>query len=684
MNFDGHMLYQGTFDNVKRFVSSLQRRESSATSAGAGLPFTHEEQTIETINVKHSYAKSGKPHAIAFVTTLSKDALLGRTQKETPKQTRYLFDLNLADGSAINIPAPQELTFKETSVSSVYDPSGIWIAAASSILHVLRLDIGSLTFTADFTINALIPRPQTGQGFMPIAYPTEVIIRDGRPDYLVTSKDGNQYISHLTVSAGNKAHFLVGRNPSLIIHRKGCFGQNLSGKVTVLKTLPGSDFPVPFIEDLTTGTSLPILTPSQLKEVGCDIKDVFLLGELRSYLPESPLIPSIGDNAVLVTTRAVPQTISRIFGGIDPTLKRRIEKLDSLSGEVAVSPKLDAYVHAEESAGGIPRSTIEIHRKDGTSIRYSIAMDAPISPVELCHFRCSYPAPITGIYLRGRQDTGVVFLHIHGGPHAKTSANKFNPFAQYLASFGDVVGVNYPGSTCLGSTYESYSDGNWSGVADLLAEIATPFARMGKKVVAVGTSFGAYAAMKIADKHPDLLAGVIAINGIYNLHDGLKEEATIGGEMHTMEWTHQFGGGDGDEILNQNSVIFGPRPLARVKCPTLLVSGGKDRICLPSQTEGMFAALAPSTPAYHLHSKKMGHSHNGAENVIITSVIGPFLHAHISRRVSFEPFPEATERLAANGADLGGCGLPGWSLRSNTPRREMLDAELTALDAAFH
>ena len=205
-------------------------------------------------------------------------------------------------------------------------------------------------------------------------------------------------------------------------------------------------------------------------------------------------------------------------------------------------------------------------------------------------------------------------------------------------------------------------------------------------MVAVGTSYGAYATMKMANQYPDLLSGAIAINGIYDLHEGLSVEAAMGDDTHAMEWAHQFGGSDGDETLNHNSVIFGsPLPLARVKCPTLLVSGGEDKTCLPAQTEKMFSVLAPSTIAYHLHSKEMGHSHNGADNVIITSIIGPFLHAYVSRDVIFEPFPQATARLVADGNDLTMCGLSGWSLKSNTQgRREMLDAELTALGAVIH
>ncbi len=568
-------------------------------------------------------------------------------------------------------------------VSSAYDPTGTWVSAASSVLHVLHLNTASLTFTTDYTINVSVPPPHSKSDHLGTEYPNEVIMRDGKPDYLEMFSNCNTSISLLTGSLGNATHFRVSSAPSVAFHQKQFFGQNLHRKVLTLKELPGADFPVPFVNDLTTGIALPILTSTQLCEVGRDIKYV-LLAELQLFFPE---IPPLGDNTILVITKAAPQTFSHIFGDgdIDPKVKKKIEKLASLRGRVAVSPQLGAYVVAEKSAGKVPNASIKVRRKDGTSVRYSITIDAPISPVDFCEFGYSYQTPLPGIYLPGRRDTGIVFLHIHGGPHAKTSIHKFNPFAQYLASYGPVIDVNYPGSTGLGRTYESYSDGNWSGVADILAEIAEHLGREGRKVVAVGTSFGAYATMKIANTHPDLLAGAIAINGVYDLHAALREEAPIGGEKHTMEWTHQFGGADGDEILNHNSVIFGPSPHTGITCPTLLVSGGEDRTCLPAQTEKMFAAIAPSTPAYLLHSKKMGHSHTGDDNVIITSVIGPFLHAYISAKVVFEPFPETTARLAADGKDLGVCGLPGWSLKNNVPgRREMLDAELTAIGAVFH
>ncbi len=684
-NFDGKLLYDGTFEGIKELVSSLQGREPSIISAGAGpSSASDKQQIINEVKVEHIYAKSKKPHVIAFVTTTSKEALSGKVLNEAPKQTRYLFDINLTDGSAINIPSPETLTFEDMNVSSAYDPTGIWVAAASPVLHVLRLATDTLAFTADYTINISVPRlNSTPNIYLETKHPSSVIMRNGKPDYLETSSNGNNYISLLTGSKGSNTHFLVSRTSSLIAHQKQFFDQGFNRKVSILKTLPGSDFPVPFVEDLTTGIVSPLLTQRQLCSIGCDISSAFLMEEIRSYLPE--MLP-LDNDIVLITTKSAPKSRSFIFGNIEPQLKMQIQKIASLKGGVSVSPKLDAYVNVEKSAGTVPNSSVELSRKDGTLIGYALAMDAPVSPVDFCQFSCSYSKPIPGILLQGRRDTGIVFLHIHGGPHAKTSAYKFDAFSQYLASFGHVVDVNYPGSTGLGHAYKSYSDGNWSGVVDILAEIAMQFAIQGKKVVAVGTSFGAYATMKMADKYPDLLAGAIAINGIYDLHEGLSEEATMGDKTNAIEWSHQFGGSDGDETLNHNSVIFGsPLPLARVKCPTLLVSGGEDKTCLPAQTEKMFSVLAPSAIAYHLHSKDMGHSHNGADNVIITSIIGPFLHVYVNRDVIFEPFPQATARLVADGNDLAMCGLPGWSLKSNAPRRsEMLDAELTALGAIIH
>lgn len=115
----------------------------------------------------------------------------------------------------------------------------------------------------------------------------------------------------------------------------------------------------------------------------------------------------------------------------------------------------------------------------------------------------------------------------HGGPYAR-KAGGFDYFAQFFATRGfGVLQMNFRGSSGYGSTYEDTGRENWvvmqADVTDgarwlLEKDYADP-----ERLCIGGSSYGGYAALMGAIKHPDLYACAIAMAGVTDLLDLIKD-----------------------------------------------------------------------------------------------------------------------------------------------------------------
>lgn len=165
----------------------------------------------------------------------------------------------------------------------------------------------------------------------------------------------------------------------------------------------------------------------------------------------------------------------------------------------------------------------------------------------------------------------------HGGPHGVRDGWGFDWQAQLLASQGfAVLQVNYRGSGGYGSAYEEAGYRRWGDrVVDDVLDAARWAIRKGKadgrRVCAMGGSFGAYAAMQAAIRAPDLVRCAVGIAGVYDL--------TLMGRSDDLSWS-RLGRGYVKTVLGEDEAqlrAFSPaHNAAALRAPVLLAHGGRD------------------------------------------------------------------------------------------------------------
>lgn len=111
----------------------------------------------------------------------------------------------------------------------------------------------------------------------------------------------------------------------------------------------------------------------------------------------------------------------------------------------------------------------------------------------------------------------------HGGPYARTSRD-FDYFAQFFATRGyGVLQMNFRGSTGYGKAFQDAGRENWQVMLDDVEDgtrwlYAQGLADPNKSCIA-GWSYGGYAAMMGAIKHPDLYNCAVSMAGVTDLKD---------------------------------------------------------------------------------------------------------------------------------------------------------------------
>jgi dipeptidyl aminopeptidase/acylaminoacyl peptidase len=202
-------------------------------------------------------------------------------------------------------------------------------------------------------------------------------------------------------------------------------------------------------------------------------------------------------------------------------------------------------------------------------------------------------------------------VHLHGGPTSQALAD-WNARVQWLVARGcAVLQVNYRGSTGYGRAFTHALDGGWGDrdVSDVAAGIRHA-AKEGwcdpTRVVLMGGSAGGFTALLVAARHPDLVAGVIAL---YPVTDLLDLAAT----------THRFESGYHLRLvgpLPESAAVYRARSpvsvAAQVRAPVLLLHGADDRSVRPEQS----VALAACLPSVERHAyEREGHGWRRAATV---------------------------------------------------------------------
>ena len=180
----------------------------------------------------------------------------------------------------------------------------------------------------------------------------------------------------------------------------------------------------------------------------------------------------------------------------------------------------------------------------------------------------------------------------HGGPHGVSDEWGFDTDAQFLASRGYLVlQVNYRGSSDRGYAFQSAGYQQWGGrIQQDLIDGTRWMIEKGyadsKRICAYGASFGAYSAMMIAAKAPELVKCAAGLSGLYDLR-AMAEKSDTSRSYRGRAYIERVVGDD-DKVLLANS------PLAfadKIKVPVFLAHGREDERTPFKQAASMQKAL---------------------------------------------------------------------------------------------
>ncbi|MEZ5543742.1 MAG: prolyl oligopeptidase family serine peptidase [Lysobacteraceae bacterium] len=220
----------------------------------------------------------------------------------------------------------------------------------------------------------------------------------------------------------------------------------------------------------------------------------------------------------------------------------------------------------------------------------------------------------------------------HGGPHASGDSWSFDTDAQFLASRGYLVlQVNYRGSLGRGRSFEEAGWLKWgTRIQDDLIDgvrwtIAQGYADA-SRICAYGASFGAYSAMMVSAKAPELFRCAVGYAGLYDLpmmySKGDIQERRSGRNY----LTRVIGRDEAELAANSPTTLAGS-----IKVPVLLIHGEADERTPFAQAKAMRAALEKTGNAPEwMAVPKEGHGfYNEANNIEMFRKLEAFLGKHL-------------------------------------------------------
>jgi dipeptidyl aminopeptidase/acylaminoacyl peptidase len=223
----------------------------------------------------------------------------------------------------------------------------------------------------------------------------------------------------------------------------------------------------------------------------------------------------------------------------------------------------------------------------------------------------------------------------HGGPHGIQDDWFFDTDAQFLASRGyAVLQVNYRGSGGRGDAFIKSGFLEWGGriQEDLIDGVQWAIAQGHAdpaRICVFGASFGAYSAMMMPVRAPQLFKCAIGYAGVYDLEMLYKgkvknKDATLDEAALLKRYI-----GDNSERQRQQS----PVALAdNIKVPVLLIHGSADDITPVAQGKAMRDALigAGNRPEYMQVSAEGHGFYLSANRLKVYRMLEQFLGEHLA------------------------------------------------------
>ncbi|GAA3920465.1 prolyl oligopeptidase family serine peptidase [Luteimonas lutimaris] len=180
----------------------------------------------------------------------------------------------------------------------------------------------------------------------------------------------------------------------------------------------------------------------------------------------------------------------------------------------------------------------------------------------------------------------------HGGPHVEGDQWAFDNDAQFLASRGYLVlQVNYRGSEGRGDAFERAGYRHWgTRVQDDLIDGVRWTIAQGytdpDRICSYGASFGAYSAMMVAARAPELVKCAAGLSGLYDLASFATDSDTAS-TSYGRNYIARVLGNDRNEWRTSSPVHLA----GQIKVPVLLAHGEIDKRTPYAQAVAMKKAL---------------------------------------------------------------------------------------------
>jgi dipeptidyl aminopeptidase/acylaminoacyl peptidase len=225
----------------------------------------------------------------------------------------------------------------------------------------------------------------------------------------------------------------------------------------------------------------------------------------------------------------------------------------------------------------------------------------------------------------------------HGGPEVRDTY-VYSPLVQFLASRGYAVfQPNFRGSAGYGKAFQDAGRGRWGdAVQDDIADgvrflIDNGMADPGR-ICIFGASYGGYAAMMSAARHPDLYRCAVSASGPTDLARMLRWERNEEGSNSSSYryWVSQIGdpARDAAKIEASSPALHA----AKIMAPVLLIHGKRDSTVPFEQSEFMRDALKKAGKPVALSVyEDAGHGFGGRDAIRYFTELASFFGEHLGQ-----------------------------------------------------
>ena len=264
----------------------------------------------------------------------------------------------------------------------------------------------------------------------------------------------------------------------------------------------------------------------------------------------------------------------------------------------------------------------------------------------------------------------------HGGPHDVRDRRQYDPFVQYLASWGfAVLQPNFRGSTGYGLEFQEAIKKEWArGIEDDIDAAVEHAMSMpeidGDRLCIIGTSYGGFSALASVVRHKDRYRCAISINGASDI-PLLYDSSDMGDSKRVMEFYEEYVG----DLETEREKLVAVSPayaVAGIEAPVFMIYGTEDRRVDPDHSHRMLLMLETYGKEHDsLAIEKMRHSprrlewiHHCASRETKPDTV-PDAHRgvrprsrHRDRRVGRDPSPTKTRQLTSRARSGANTLLP--------------------------